>query len=224
MPVSVQQVRDALPGLDEVGERALAQIARASTVRRYAPKQSLYRAGDPADGLYVVLSGRVLVLREGDGASRMLHTEGAGGVLGEIPVFDGGDFPATATALEPTRCLHLPIAVVTRLLESDLPFARFALHRMAVRARSLLERIDDLTSITVVARLAAYVADRAAESATPQFTLGVTQARLATELGTAREVVVRGLATLIASGAIERTGRSRFTVRRLATLLSIAGR
>jgi CRP-like cAMP-binding protein len=92
-----------------------------------------------------------------------------------------------------------------------------------VRAQSLLHRIDELTASTVTARLAAWVAARAAQSAAGDFTLGMTQSELASELGTAREVIVRGIARLIEAGAIVRTGRSRFAVRRLATLQAIAG-
>jgi hypothetical protein len=51
----------------------------------------------------------------------------------------------------------------------------------------------------------------------------VTQQALAAELGTAREVIVRGIARLIEAGAIARAGRSRFVVRRLATLRAMAG-
>jgi len=224
MPITIEQLRAALPGLESVSERVARQIAQASTLRNYAPRKPLYRAGDAVDGLYLVLSGRVLVLRDVGSRSQMLHTEITGGVLGEIPVFGGGPFPATATALDRTQCVHVPLAVIDRLLASEPSFARFALRRMAMRARSLLARIDDLTASTITARLAAFIDDRAAKSLTPQFTLGITQAQLASELGTAREVVVRGLATLVASGAIERAGRSRFAIRRLATLRSIAGR
>jgi CRP/FNR family transcriptional regulator len=183
----------------------------------------LYRAGDVADGLYVVMSGRVIVRRETSQRSEMLHTERAGGVLGEIPVFGGGHFPATAVALEPTQCCHVPIAVVERLLRDEPSFARFALERMAARAQSLLQRIDELTASTVTNRLAAYVVARAEQSTTADFTLGMSQSELANELGTAREVIVRGIAKLIEAGAIARTGRSRFAVRRLTTLRAIAG-
>jgi CRP/FNR family transcriptional regulator, dissimilatory nitrate respiration regulator len=223
MPISPEALGSVLPALETVGERALDQLARASSVRKYRAKAVLYRTGDVADGLYVVISGRVIVRRETASRSGMLHTEGAGGVLGEIPVFGGGRFPATATALEPTECWHLPTAVVERLLRDEPRFARFALQRMAVRAQSLLQRIDELTAGTVTARLAAFVAARAAESETQEFTLGRTQEELAAELGTAREVIVRGIARLIAAGAIARAGRSRFVVRRLATLRALVG-
>ena len=123
----------------------------------------------------------------------MLHTERAGGVLGEIPVFGSGRFPATASALEPTECCHIPLTVVERLLRDEPSFARFALQRMAARAQSLLQRIDELTASTVTNRLAAFVAARAAESESVDFALGMTQSELASELGTAREVIVRAL-------------------------------
>jgi CRP/FNR family transcriptional regulator len=223
MTISPTTLRSTLPGLEAVDDRAVAQLARASALRSFRAKAVLYRAGDPADGLYLVMSGRVIVRRETPSRSEMLHTERAGGVLGEIPVFGGGRFPATAAALEPTRCCHVPIADVERLLSGEPSFARFALHRMAARAQSLLHRIDELTASTVTNRLAAFVAERAAESAAADFTLGMTQGELASELGTAREVIVRGIATLIHVGAIARTGRSRFVVRRPALLHSIAG-
>ena len=212
-----------LPRLESVSDRAVVELARASSLRAYRSRAVLFRAGDVADGLYLVLSGRVIVRRETASRSEMLHTERAGGVLGEIPVFGGGRFPATAIALEPTQCCHGPTDVVERLLGDEPSFARFALQRMAVRAQSLLHRIDELTASTVTARLAAWVLARAAQSSATDFTLGMTQGELAIELGTAREVIVRGIARLIESGAIARTGRSRFTVRRLATLRAIAG-
>jgi CRP/FNR family transcriptional regulator len=224
MPISTEQLTAAFPGLDGVEGRVVSQIARASSVRAYSAGMPLFHAGERADALYLVLSGKVLVVRETGMRSQMLHSESAGGVLGEIPVFGNVPFPATATALEATRCARIPIDVIQRLLEAEPSFARFALRRMAARAQSLLRRIDELTATTVVARLAAYVAERAGQSDSKSFSLGVSQARLASEFGTVREVIVRGLSTLVEAGAIERAGRSRFVVRRMATLQSIAGR
>lgn len=221
--VASAELRSLVPSLDGLETHVIDQIARASTVRTYARRETLYRAGDAADGLYFVLAGRVLVVRATASRTELLHTESAGGILGEIPVFGGGPFPATAEALEPTRCAHLSSQVIDRLLRDEPTFARFALRRIAMRAQSLLRRIDELTATTITARLAAYIATRAAESETKDFTLGVTQLELANELGTAREVVVRGLAALVDAGAIARAGRSRFVVRNATVLASIAG-
>ncbi|HEY2376327.1 MAG TPA: Crp/Fnr family transcriptional regulator [Gemmatimonadaceae bacterium] len=218
--ITVEQLR-SMPALRELPDATLARIASGGQERRYAKEATLYRAGDAADGLYLVISGRVHVTRERDNSSAFLHSESAGGILGEIPVFGGGPFPASARAATATRCVYLPLHVVERLLRNDSDFARFALRRLAIRARSLLGRIDDLTATTVTARVAGHLLAQAA-SLGADVTLGMSQEELARELGTAREVIVRALRSLVAAGAIVRSGRARFTVKQPAVLRSIA--
>lgn len=220
--VSSRALRDCVPGFDAISASALDRIASLATERRYPANRVLYRAGDDADGLYIVLSGRVRVSRDAGARSRLLHDEDAGGVLGEIPVLGGGPYPATAVAVEATRCAHLSVAAVDRLVREEPEFARYAMRRLAARARSLLHRIDELTATTVLARVARHVRARAEASVGAAFTLGLSQAALADELDTAREVVVRALAALIAAGAIRRAGRSRFVVATPAVLRAIA--
>jgi len=197
------------------------RIAASAISCRFRPRQVVFRAGDVADGLYIVISGRVRVSRETAHHVEMLHSESAGGVLGEIPVFGGGRFPATAVATEPTLCAKLPIEAVERLLREHGDFARFAIARLATRAQSLLQRIDELTSKTITARLAEHLSRRITSDG--EATLGMSQAALAEELGTAREVVVRALAALVLAKAIRRVGRSRFAVVDRSLLRSIAG-
>ncbi|MGH7649406.1 MAG: Crp/Fnr family transcriptional regulator [Gemmatimonadaceae bacterium] len=220
--ISSRQLREAVPGLAALPDRTIDRIAALAGERRYAATRVLYRAGDEADGLYFVLAGKVRVSREGGTRARMLHHETPGGVLGEIPVLGGGAFPATAVAAESTRCAHLPLAAVNHLLRDEPDFARWAMRRLAMRARSLLQRIDELTATTVLVRVARHVLRRAETSGTPDFTLGLSQEGLASELDTAREVVVRALAALVDAGAIQRTGRSRFTLVRPTLLRAMA--
>jgi CRP/FNR family transcriptional regulator len=218
------ELRATISGFaDALPDATIARVASAAIERRYARGQTLFHAGEAANGLYLVLTGRVRVSRATHTRVELLHVEEPGGVLGEIPVFGGGEFPATAIAAVPTRCAHLPLGAVERLLREDPPFARFALRRLAIRARGLLRRIDELTATTITSRVAAFLLARA-EASTGDFTLGMSQAEVAAELGTAREVIVRSLGHLVQRGAIARTGRSRFVVKRLTMLRAIAGR
>jgi len=222
--IASRVLRDTVPGFDAMAEHVVDRVAALCTERRYQPRSVLYRTDAPADGLYFVLSGRVRVSRETRGRSRVLHGEGAGGVLGEIPVLGEGAFPATAVATEPTCCAYLAVEAVERLLREEPAFVRWAMRRLAARARSLVQRIDELTATTVMVRVARHALARAEASSPADFTLGVSQEALAAELDTAREVVVRALAALVATGAIRRTGRSRFAVVKLAVLRAIAAR
>lgn len=222
LAISLDELRAKVPALTSVADATLRRVAANAMERRYAKDATLFRAGDPADGLYIVLAGRVRVSRESAAHVELLHTEDVGGVLGEIPVFGGGPFPATAVAQTATRCAHLPVVAVERLLAEDPVFARFALARLAERSRALLRRIDELTATTITARVASYVLERAGDAPNAPFALGMSQEELARELGTAREVIVRALRALVDAGAIARSGRSRFTVANAAVLQAMA--
>jgi CRP-like cAMP-binding protein len=187
----------------------------------YATNQALFRAGDDGTALYVIVSGRVRVSRESAGHVELLHGEQAGGVLGIIPVFGNTAYPATAIATQPTRCIKLSKAALDRLLLEHPELARFAIAQLANRAQTLLRRIDELTATTVVVRVARHL--RARAGAGGAFTLGMSQATLAEEIGTAREVLVRAIAALVNAGAIARAGRARFVVRDARVLAAIAG-
>jgi CRP/FNR family transcriptional regulator len=199
----------ALAGLPA---RVARRVVGAAIQRNYPRRAVLFRAGDAPASLHFVLAGRVRVARRVEGASSVLHFEEAGGVLGEVPAFGGGAYPATATAVEPVRCAELSHDVIERLLREEPEFARFALARMATRARVLLQRLDELSAYTVTARLAGYLEQTATRNRIGTIELGMSQAALADQLGTAREVLVRSLRALCRAGAIRRIGRSRFAV------------
>jgi len=198
--------------LRALSARVARRVAAAAVTRRYPRRAVLFRSGDAPAVLHFVLSGRVRVARRVERDSSVLHFEVAGGVLGEIPVFGGGAYPATATAVEPVRCAVLAADAVERLLVEEPEFARFALRRMARRARVVLERLDELSDYTVTARLAAYLRTRVEQDEASALDLGMSQATLAEQLGTVREVLVRALRALCDAGAIRRVGRSRFSV------------
>jgi CRP/FNR family transcriptional regulator len=200
------------PALAELSPRVVGRLAAAAVIRRYQRRAVLFRAGDAPAALHFVLSGRVRVARRVESGSSVLHFEEAGGVLGEIPVFGGGAYPATATAAEVVRCAVLAGETVERLLAEEPEFARFALHRIARRARSVLERLDELSDYSVKARVAGYLLARSALAPRRALDLGMSQSALADRLGTVREVVVRSLRALCDDGALRRDGRSRFVV------------
>jgi CRP/FNR family transcriptional regulator, dissimilatory nitrate respiration regulator len=201
-----------LPVLGDLSPRAARRVAAASVIRRYPRRAVLFRAGDAPAALHFVLAGRVRVARRADSGSTVLHFEEAGGVLGEIPVFGGGPYPATASAAAPVCCAVLTHSAVERLLAEEPEFARFALRRVAHRARVVLERLDELSDYSVTARVAGHMIARAEATQRRELDLGMSQAALADLLGTAREVVVRSLRALCDDGVVRRVGRSRFVV------------
>jgi CRP-like cAMP-binding protein len=197
-----------------VGNLSLAArrvLAATAVVRRYAAGAVLWRAGDRVKSLAIVLEGRVRVVREGRGRQHVLHTEGPGGTLGEVPLFTGGPAPATALAAAPTRCLLLTRETIEAAIVAEPAVAWLLLGTLAERVRTLVERVDRLALDSATTRLAGLVLAQAEQTASDVITLG-TQVALAEELGTVREVTVRALRALREAGLVEPAGRGRLRV------------
>jgi NTE family protein len=83
----------------------LAQLERTLRMLSLARGQALVRQGDPAEALYIVVSGRFKVLR--DGALHRIAEIGAGQPVGEIAFFAGGTRTATVIAERDSLVLEL---------------------------------------------------------------------------------------------------------------------
>lgn len=202
----------ALPLFRNLDPAALRVLADHAVERRYSVGEILFRAGDDAWGIFVVLEGKVRVMRGSDGRQVIVHTEGPGGTLAEVPLFDGGPLPATAVAAEPTRCAIFARDAIRAATAASPDVAFALLARLAGRVRELVGRLDQLASQNVSVRLAAFLAARLESTGGTLVSLGMTQAQLAEELGTVREVVVRELRAVREAGIIRAAGGARIEI------------
>lgn len=221
MPEPATPLLPPLPLFEGIAPAAMRILAGAPR-RRWRRGEALWTAGTDARGLLVVLSGRVRVVRAPGGRQYAVHTEVAGGTLGDVPFFAGGRYPATAVAAEPTVCLVLDRATLARAVAADPELAFRCLGRLAGRVRRLVERLDGQTARTVRQRLATLLLARQDAAGAAPFALGASQAEAAEELGTVREVLVRELRHLRASGLVSAPARGRYRVRDRAGLERLA--
>ncbi len=198
-------------------------VASQGVVRRYEPDAVLWQAGAEPNALHVVLEGEVRVLRSTGGRQRVVHQEKRGGTLGDVALFAGSPFPATAVAATRVVTLALTPATLHAIIAADPTFALALLSRLANRVRLLIERMERQGSWSVQGRVAQYLVERHERARAGVFTLGMTQLALAEELGTAREVVVRVLRGLRESGLLELAGRGRFRLNDPAAVRRLAG-
>lgn len=208
--------------LDALPEASRRALVAGAVERRFAADEVLFLAGTEARFLHLVLEGRVRVVRESGGRPHVIHHEGPGGALGEVPLFEGHDYPATAIAAEPTRCLLVSRDAVRAAVRAEPDLALALLARLAARVRHLVGRIDSRTAQPAQQRLAALLLERHRAAAGRTIALAATQQAAAEELGTVREVVVRGLRALRDAGVIEAAGGGRYRVIDAAALERIA--
>jgi CRP/FNR family transcriptional regulator len=118
---------DLFGGLQEEYLAFLADIAREMHVDKGQP---VFWAGDAGNGFYLVRSGRVKIFRTSfSGKEHILHVFGFGEAFGEVAVFAGDRFPASAVALEASQLLFFPRKTFRGLLarEPDLALQMLAL-------------------------------------------------------------------------------------------------
>ncbi len=211
MPVSTTADLPRLPLFVGLSSGAVAELSSAPR-RTLRAGELLWAAGADARGLLVVLRGSVRVVRAPEGRQYAVHTEGPGGTLGDVPFFAGGRYPATAIAEQDAECLVIDRARFARVVSHDPEFALRCLERLARRVRTLVSRLDDRASRTVEQRVAVLLLARHAEHGDQPFSLGATQAVVAEELGTVREVLVRTLRALRQAGCIRAVSRGRYVV------------
>jgi CRP-like cAMP-binding protein len=84
---------------------ALAAIVET---REISVGRELFREGDPGDGLFLVVSGEIDIVKQAAGGSRSLAQLGPGAILGEISLLTSEARSATGRAILDTRLLHLP--------------------------------------------------------------------------------------------------------------------
>lgn len=208
------------PALQRVAERCVTRRAPSGTV--------LFAAGEPSRGLYVVEAGRVRVYRVSpDGREQVLHIEGPGRPVAELPLFDGGPYPASAVTIEDSTLLFLPRADFEHLYRTTPDIAHAIIRGLGRRLRHLVQLTETLAFRDVAARLAMLLAGYAERAGVPtaegvELTLGRTQEELALEIGAARESVSRAFKQLQRKGLIEAVGRDRLRIPDPGRLRAIA--
>ena len=79
----------------------LSFLAQRAVRRRYSTGESVFGEGEPCSGLYVVESGQVRIFKSSaNGREQVLSIDGPGSSIAELPVFDGGTYPASASAID----------------------------------------------------------------------------------------------------------------------------
>lgn len=88
--------------------RHIKTLAGSCTERHFEAGEIIVRQGNPGVGLFIIVSGRVKVVKNTDeGAHLEIAEHGPGDVLGEMSVLDGATRTADVVAVEPTDCLVL---------------------------------------------------------------------------------------------------------------------
>jgi CRP/FNR family cyclic AMP-dependent transcriptional regulator len=188
----------------------LRPLAASSRTRSLTRGEALIRVGDPAEEIYVVLSGELrdwVVDADGSVVVHFLH--GPGMTFGEPGYFAVDRHRIVEVlATESTVVVRLARRELTPFMAQHPSTKDRVLERLASDTRWQTTMISSLATQPLVDRLVLRLLELAdsspRRSSGPPVTPRISQATLASMIGVSRENVNRALATLSASGAVRR--------------------
>jgi CRP-like cAMP-binding protein len=119
--------------LRDIDSEHLERIANIANVRDFEVQEVVFREGQPAESLYLVVSGNVSleICASGPGCRQIL-TLGPGELLGWSSLLDQSCYTARARAVEPTRLVEINVAKLNEISDRDTQFGYELMRRTAV--------------------------------------------------------------------------------------------
>jgi CRP/FNR family cyclic AMP-dependent transcriptional regulator len=203
-----------VPIFSGLAESELSFLVQRAVARHYAPGEMVFAEGDPCAGLYVVERGHIRIFKSSsDGREQVLSIDGPGNSVAELPVFDGGTYPASGSAVDDATFLFISKQDFRALCLAYPEVALKVLGVVGGRLRRLVGIIEELSFTTVRHRLASFLLNlaeregkRTAEGV--EITLPASHQEVASQIGTVRELVSRNLSRFQTEGLLKMQGRS----------------
>ena len=211
---ATEKVLRKAPLFASLSDEEMAALLRRVSSKKYERGEMLFSEGDACRGLFIVGRGKIRIFKvSASGREQILSIEGPGSSFAELPVFDGGNYPASATASEEAEILFISRKDFQDFCREHPEVGLKVIAVVGSRLRRLVGIIEDLSFTTVRQRLIGLIV-RLAQASSKRTSDGVkvefdkTKQDVAAELGTVRELVSRNLGRLQAEGYLEVDGRN----------------
>jgi len=190
-------------------EEELAELAGLAARRSFVPGEFVFWEGDAPDSFYIVIEGRVKVLKHSSlGKEFIIAFFGPGEIFGEVAVFQDRPYPASAQAAADTKVLRIRREDFLSFVAQRPQVVLRVISVLGERLRDAQGRLKDLAGERVEQRLAGTLLMLSAKLGA---TLPFTRQEIADMAGTTTETAIRFISRLKA-GEIIRSARGRITI------------
>lgn len=203
------------PVLSACSDESRTILAEKGTVQRCAVDTYLFQEGDPAGVVLFPLSGSFQISKTTERGRRQVLCNLSGPACGGICLLTMADRSlANVTAVTDGEVLIISRFDFQALARADKVLCQAGWNAAVECMSHFSDLVEHLSFRKVAERVALVLLENTEKDGD---LVRLTQAELAAEVGTTREVVARCLAGLQSSGAV-RLGRARITVRDRARL------
>ncbi len=174
-------------------------------LRRPYPKNStVVAAGDPADALYIVISGRLkVIMSDKEGREVILAILNQGDFFGEMGLIDQAPRSATVVAIDSCELLTMTRADFTKCLQKNFDLTMNVILGLVKRLREADRKIGSLALMDVCGRVARLLMEMAETVDGQKVVTKLPKQQIAKMVGATREMVTRVMKEMETGGHIE---------------------
>jgi len=181
-------------------EGELAELSRLAIERNFKPDEFVFWEGDAPDYFYIVVEGRIKIAKySSSGKEFIIAFFGPSEMFGEVAVFEGKPYPASAQAVADTRVLVIKKDDFLSFLATRPQVALEIINVLGGRLRDAQSRLKDLAGERVEQRIAMTLLMLSAKLGP---TLPFTRQEIANMAGTTTETAIRVTSQLKERGII----------------------
>ena len=205
-----------IPLFSELSIEQLRTISAFSNLKRYRKGEILFLEGDNYKGFFILLKGSVKVYKISKrGKESVVHIVKPLNAFADIPLFEGGNYPVNAEAIEESLTILIPKDKFLELIKNQPEVSLKMLAGFAKRLKSLISQLQDISSREVPNRLAHYLLVEIKNSGTenlaePFVKLTIPKYTIAAYLGTITETLSRSFKKLQDEEIIRVKGKTVF--------------
>ena len=182
------------PILSTLSEDELTELAGMAAEVSLAPGEFAFWDGDPPDWFYMVVEGRIKVVKySSQGKEFIIAFFGTGEMFGEVAVFQNKPYPASAQAVDETRVLKIKRTDFLSFLTRRPEVAMRIISVLGGRLRDAQGRLGDIAGERVEQRLARTLMMLSSKLGS---SLPFTRQEIADMVGTTTEMAIRLIGTL----------------------------
>jgi CRP/FNR family transcriptional regulator, cyclic AMP receptor protein len=209
-----------------LSDRTVAEFARSSVVLEARRRRFVYRAGEQADALYVIVKGRIKLCRIEPNTEReaVIDILPQGSLFGDSALYStAGRRENCAVAYEPCTLLKIPAPQFKAAMAEEARLHEYTFRLIGQRLERAEQRLADFALNAIPARLDRLLADFSnrygvRESEGVLIDISLPHREIASIVGSTRESVTVRLNAMRREGTIEFVNR-RILVKRPEGLL-----
>lgn len=203
-----------LPLFSELTAQQSERIISISKIINYNKNEIIFMEGDPYKGFYILLKGTIKIYKISfEGKESILHLIKPYESFGDVPLFEGGNYPVNAQVITDSVLVFIPHKEFIQLIKDNSTICFNMLIGFSKKMRHLTQKVEELSTKEVANRFARYLLEEIRKVKTdnqpePSVRINISKKNIASYIGTITDTLSRLLKKMQEEKIIRVTGRS----------------